>query len=79
MTKKAIREYLVNKQNNRCVLCGAEFPDDLVATDIMRIVPNAKGGRYDLENLQLVHPICRMKHQGSYRYRRGPPSPAGTS
>jgi len=77
MSKKAIREFLTDKQNNRCVLCGAEFGDRLELYDIMRKIPSSAGGGYKLENLQLVHPICRMKHQGSYRWSYGPSNLGG--
>ena len=67
MSKKAIRECLADRQINRCALCWAEFEEEqLELYDIMRKVPPSAGGGYELDNLQLVHPICREKHYELY-------------
>lgn len=67
MTKKAIREYLFQHQDGKCVLCSGDFGEKLDLYDIMRKIPPRKGGGYEIENLQLVHPKCRENYQQMMR------------
>ena len=46
---------LLNKHGNRCQSCGIEN----ASLEIAHVVPIAKGGRHDLDNLAL---LCRNCH-----------------
>ncbi|HEX5474972.1 MAG TPA: hypothetical protein VFX12_09955 [Vicinamibacterales bacterium] len=61
MTKKQIREALVERQGGKCFWCGETILPDAKNADIGRVTPKAEGGTYELSNLMLIHPWCTQR------------------
>ena len=59
---------LLKKQKGKCNLCGQYFtPEDIVEED--HVIPQSKGGKTILKNLQLLHRHChdvKSRNDGSY-------------
>lgn len=54
---KAIRKYI-----NKCGLCGIDLGQDGQITELHRITPGSKGGKYTLKNVIPVHLFCHKRH-----------------
>lgn len=59
MNYKEIRKYLIEKNGNRCSICGKEF-DEFNIPIIDHIVPYVLGGENDIENMQLTCSFCNI-------------------
>ena len=55
------RTTIYNKNKGRCAICGKFVPYDLFTVD--HIIPLAKGGTNDLENLQCTCKTCNLIKQ----------------
>jgi len=69
MSKKALKEAIIKKQNGHCALSEKplRLAFDLVDTD--RVIPKHLGGIYTNENTRIVDPVEHMKRHGNYRER----------
>lgn len=54
-TKRRI--VLMLEQKGKCAICSATFkPEDIIEID--HIIPRVKGGKHNVQNLQLLHAHC---------------------
>jgi hypothetical protein len=67
--KDAIRLRLAAQQNGKCAITGKPLLLPISRNSIMRVVPPAQGGGYEIDNLMLVIPVEQMKWQGNWRGR----------
>lgn len=58
-SKEELRRHLLKDQDNLCYLCNKPFTKNNKPT-IDHIVPLAKGGGWNLENLALAHRSCNV-------------------
>ena len=64
MSKEHLYEPLFEKQEGKCAICGEELTEKYY-TRIDRIIPGKNGGKYELENCQLIHLPCDWKKEGN--------------
>jgi hypothetical protein len=70
MSKVAIKEAILPKQNKRCALSGVKLPDNPSLMDTDRIIERFNGGTYtDLSNVRIVDPRAHMERHGILRER----------
>lgn len=63
-------DFLLELQDNICVMCGGEFTNENKYT-LDHILPLSKGGGLTLENIQLLHHSCNSsKGTKTIRYRK---------
>jgi len=69
MSKEALKEAIIEKQNGACALTQAPLNPDLSLVDTDRKIQKKDGGIYTTENTRVVDPVAHMKRHGNYRER----------
>lgn len=64
MAKEHLYEELFERQEGACAICNLELSDRYM-TQIDRIIPGKEGGKYVLENCQLIHLKCDWEKEGN--------------
>jgi len=69
MSKTALKQSIIEKQNRECALSKTTLPSDLSLVDTDRKIQKKDGGIYTLNNTRIVDPVAHMKRHGNYRER----------